>query len=217
MPGGLSRRPSGVAIEPGAPGLRYTCRAMSILKVARMGHPALRTRARALDPTEVRTAPFQKLVDDMIETMEEYAGIGLAGPQVHEGLRLFVAAIEQDNRKLVVVPFINPEVTPVGDVCGEVYRQSPALLDMSFPPLAWQTYDIDFVAARYNGAGTKTANARATVRLNGVVVHDQRELTGPTGQTNHGDAESPEPGPLVLQDHETPVFYRNIWIVEPPG
>ena len=87
---------------------------MSILKVARMGHPVLRTRARAVDATEVRTAHFQKLVDDMIETMQEYSGIGLAGPQVHEGVRLFVAAIEQEDRKLRVLPFINPEVVPVG-------------------------------------------------------------------------------------------------------
>ena len=57
---------------------------MSILKVARMGHPVLRTRARELDPTEIRTAVFQKLIDDMIETMTEYEGIGLAAPQVHE-------------------------------------------------------------------------------------------------------------------------------------
>ena len=61
---------------------------MSILKVARMGHPVLRERARPLDPTEVRTSTFQKLIDDMIETMAEYEGIGLAAPQVHEGVRL---------------------------------------------------------------------------------------------------------------------------------
>jgi peptide deformylase len=95
-----------------------------------MGHPVLRTRARALDPTEVRTAPFQKLVDDMIETMEEYSGIGLAGPQVHEGLRLFVAAIEQDDRKLVVVPFINPEITPVGDVVEDDWEGCLSIPDI---------------------------------------------------------------------------------------
>ena len=69
-------------------------RGMSILKVARMGHPVLRQKARALDPTEVRTAGFQKLIDDMIETMVEYEGIGLAAPQVHEPVRIFVAGID---------------------------------------------------------------------------------------------------------------------------
>jgi peptide deformylase len=88
---------------------------MSILKVARMGHPVLRTHARELDPTEVRTAVFQKLIDDMIETMTEYEGIGLAAPQVHEGVRLFVAGIEGKGDDLKVVPFINPVITPIGE------------------------------------------------------------------------------------------------------
>jgi peptide deformylase len=88
---------------------------MSILKVARMGHPVLRERARPLDPTEVRTSTFQKLIDDMIETMVEYEGIGLAAPQVHEGVRLFVAGVEGSGDNLKIVPFINPVITPVGD------------------------------------------------------------------------------------------------------
>jgi peptide deformylase len=88
---------------------------MSILKVARMGHPVLRQRARAVDPTEVRSAPFQKLIDDMIETMQEYEGIGLAGPQVHESVRLFVAGLDTDEDRMRIVPFINPEIVPAGD------------------------------------------------------------------------------------------------------
>jgi peptide deformylase len=85
---------------------------MSILKVSRMGHPVLRARAREVDPTEVRTATFQKLIDDMIETMVEYEGIGLAAPQVHEKVRLFVAGIEGSGDNLKIVPFINPVITP---------------------------------------------------------------------------------------------------------
>ena len=92
---------------------------MSILKVARMGHPVLRARARAVEPTEVRTAPFQKLIDNMIDTMQEYAGIGLAAPQVHEGVRLFVAGFDNDDGRLKIVPFINPEITAVGDAIEE--------------------------------------------------------------------------------------------------
>jgi peptide deformylase len=88
---------------------------MSILKVARMGHPVLRQKARALDPTEVRTPGFQKLIDDMIETMVEYEGIGLAAPQVHESVRLFVAGIEGTGDDLKIVPFVNPVITPIGD------------------------------------------------------------------------------------------------------
>jgi peptide deformylase len=85
---------------------------MSILKVARMGHPVLRQAARALDPTEVRTPAFQKLVDDMMQTMFEYEGIGLAAPQVHESVRLFVAGVEGSGDNLKVLPFINPVIEP---------------------------------------------------------------------------------------------------------
>ena len=67
---------------------------MSILKVARMGHPVLRAKARPLEKAEIRSAAIQKLIDDMIDTMAEYHGVGLAAPQVHEGLRLFVAALD---------------------------------------------------------------------------------------------------------------------------
>src|SRR5690242_21876892 len=93
---------------------------MSILKVARMGHPVLRTRARALERADIKSAAVQKLIDDLIETMEEYHGIGLAAPQVHEGVRVFIAGLQEDSRSdddppaIVPVPLINPDVIPVG-------------------------------------------------------------------------------------------------------
>ena len=64
---------------------------MSILKVARMGHPVLRSRAKPLDPADIKSSRIQQLIDDMFDTMQEYQGVGLAAPQVHEGVRLFVA------------------------------------------------------------------------------------------------------------------------------
>ena len=97
--------------------------------------------------------------------------------------------------------------------CGALYEQTAPAVAMAFPPLAWQTYDIDFTAARFDAAGTKTANARVSVLHNGVLVHDDVELEGPTGL---GDAESPEPGALLLQDHATPVFFRNVWLLPKP-
>jgi len=92
---------------------------MSILKVARLGHPILRAKAKPIDPKDITSAPIQKLIDDMIDTMGEYHGIGLAGPQVHEGLRVFIAGLEKKDRRtgeVEVVPLavVNPEVTPVG-------------------------------------------------------------------------------------------------------
>ncbi|MPZ17217.1 MAG: peptide deformylase [Luteitalea sp.] len=103
---------------------------MSILKVARMGHPVLRTRARAIDLGEVRSAAFQTLIDDMIATMLEYEGIGLAGPQVHEGVRLFVAGIENEHEKMRVLPFINPVITPIGEEKAEGWEGCLSIPDI---------------------------------------------------------------------------------------
>jgi peptide deformylase len=86
---------------------------MSILKVARMGHPVLRERARPLDKSDIKSAVVQKLIDDMIDTMHEYHGVGLAGPQVHEGLRMFVALLDDEpDSKSPAVVVINPEIIP---------------------------------------------------------------------------------------------------------
>ena len=84
---------------------------MSILKVARMGHPVLRQKARAIEPKELKTVPLQKFIDDMIETMDEYSGVGLAAPQVHESLRVFVAHLDTEGRGGgEPIAVINPEI-----------------------------------------------------------------------------------------------------------
>ena len=82
-----------------------------------MGHPVLRAKARALDKTEIRSAAIQQLIDDMLDTMSEYHGVGLAAPQVHEGVRLFVAALDSgddDEEEAEAIAVINPEITIVG-------------------------------------------------------------------------------------------------------
>ena len=94
---------------------------MSILKVARMGHPVLRAKARAIEPAEIATPAFQKLIDDMFDTMREYSGIGLAAPQIHESVRLFVAGLRpsrltgemSDDNEMPFVAIINPEIIAV--------------------------------------------------------------------------------------------------------
>ena len=89
---------------------------MSILKIARMGHPVLRAMARALDRTELRSPVVQRLIDDMIDTMVEYHGVGLAAPQVHESVRIFVALLGPDDENASSEPavIVNPEIVPVG-------------------------------------------------------------------------------------------------------
>ena len=87
---------------------------MSILKVARMGNPVLRQRARPVEKADLRDPLVQKLIDDMIDTMHEYRGVGLAAPQVHEGMRLFVALLEEEpDPEAEAIVIINPEITPV--------------------------------------------------------------------------------------------------------
>jgi peptide deformylase len=86
---------------------------MSILKVARMGHPVLRQRGRPVDHGDLRSPHVQKLIDDMIDTMREYNGVGLAAPQVHENLRLFVALLADDpDEKTTAAVIVNPEIVP---------------------------------------------------------------------------------------------------------
>ena len=96
--------------------------------------------------------------------------------------------------------------------CGGVYTLAEPTVNMCLPPLAWQTYDVDFTSAKTDADGKITAKARLTARLNGVLIHDNIELSGPTG----GSRKEPEgtPGPIKLQGHGNPLQFRNVWVVE---
>jgi hypothetical protein len=98
---------------------------------------------------------------------------------------------------------------------ASVYGQYPPLVNASRPPGQWQTYDIVFHGPRFAKDGRVIRPARVTILHNGVLVQDNVELTGPTA---HGERPPykahPEKLPLQLQDHHSPVRYRNIWIRE---
>ena len=94
--------------------------------------------------------------------------------------------------------------------CGGIYQIGKPSVNMCFPPLTWQTYDIDFTAARWQD-GKKVKNARVTIRHNGVVIHDDLELPNNT-PGKHSKADSPDG--IYLQGHGNPVVYRNIWLVK---
>jgi hypothetical protein len=100
--------------------------------------------------------------------------------------------------------------------CGGIYSISKPRLNMCLPPLAWQTYDVEFTAAKFDSSGKRTAWPRITVRLNGVVVHEDLELAKDftTSAPLTKPLEGPE-GPVFLQEHGNPVVFRNIWVV--PG
>jgi len=94
--------------------------------------------------------------------------------------------------------------------CGAIYSQASPSVNMCFPPLTWQTYDIDFASAKFDESGRKIKNAVVTIRQNDVTIHENLELKGPTPG---GKKEDSSGGPLQLQGHGNPVFYRNIWVV----
>lgn len=91
---------------------------------------------------------------------------------------------------------------------GSLYRQKMPDQLVSKPAGEWQSYDIIFRAARFEGK-KKVENARISVKHNGVLIHDDYALTNKTGV---GKKEGPEPLPIKLQGHHNQVKFRNIWI-----
>ncbi len=96
---------------------------------------------------------------------------------------------------------------------GSLYREKAPKVNMCYPPLTWQTFDIDFQAPRFDANGEKTENARITVYHNGVLIHDDYELESGTGAG--GRRPEVEKALLWLQDHTGPVRFRNVWLLEP--
>ena len=96
--------------------------------------------------------------------------------------------------------------------CGGLYKVAKPKVNMCFPPLSWQTYDVDFTAAEFEG-GKKVNSARMTVKHNGVMIHENVEIPHTTVGARVRE-ETPEPGPVYLQDHGNPVRFRNIWVVK---
>jgi hypothetical protein len=97
---------------------------------------------------------------------------------------------------------------PKDNECGSLYRFKAPDTNACDMPDRWQSYDIIFHAAKFDG-GRKVTNARITVWQNGVLIHNDAELQNKTGA---GRPEGPEPGPILLQEHGNEVWFRNIWI-----
>ncbi len=87
-----------------------------ILKVARLGFPSLRTASSPVPADRIKTKEFQQLIDDMVETMYEYSGVGLAAPQVHLPIQLAVLEVHDHPRypdvaEVPLTVLVNPVVT----------------------------------------------------------------------------------------------------------
>jgi peptide deformylase len=147
---------------------------MSILKVARMGHPVLRERARPLSSADLRNPLIQKLIDDMVETMHEYHGVGLAAPQIHEGLRLFVAMLDEDpGRDSEAVALINPEITPTGDQKEEGWEGC-----LSIPDIRGMVPRFTDIAVRALDRNGKKIELRLKKFAARVAQHETDHLDG---------------------------------------
>lgn len=94
--------------------------------------------------------------------------------------------------------------------CGGIYKKGRPKVNMCFPPLTWQTYDVEFTAPKFEN-GQKVKNAFATIRHNGVVIQENLEISGKTGGSK---GEEGQPGAVYFQGHGNPVFFKNVWVVE---
>jgi len=145
-----------------------------------MGHPVLRERAQPLGPSHLRDSLLQKLIDDMIDTMHEYHGVGLAAPQVHEGVRLFVALLDEDpGPKTEPQVLINPEITPVGQEREEGWEgclsipdirgMVPRFTDITVTALDRRGQKLEY---RLKGFAARVAQ-HETDHLDGVLFFDR--------------------------------------------
>jgi peptide deformylase len=140
-------------------------RFMSILKVARLGHPVLRKIAAPLSPSEIQSPTFQKFIDDMIETMKEYDGVGLAADQVHESRQVAVLEVAEnprypDKANVPLTVLINPKVSPLTEELEEDWEGCLSIPDIrgkvprykSIRVQAWDRNgnEVEFVAADFH-------------------------------------------------------------------
>lgn len=138
---------------------------MSILKVARLGHPVLRKVSAPLSTSEIQSPIFQRFIDDMIETMKEYDGVGLAADQVHESRQVAVLEVA-DNRRYPEKPnvpltvLINPKISPLTEEMEEDWEGCLSVPDIrgkvprykSIRVQAWDRtgMELEFIAVDFH-------------------------------------------------------------------
>ena len=138
---------------------------MSILKVARLGHPVLRAGARTLSAKEIASPVIQRLILDMVETMREYSGVGLAAVQIHEALQLAVLEVADNPRypEKPAVPLsvlVNPQIEPLAQETEDDWEGCLSVPDMRgrvprytkirVRALNHEGAELDFVAAGFH-------------------------------------------------------------------
>ena len=146
---------------------------MSILKVSRMGHPVLRKRTVLVQPDEIDTPSMQRLIDDMFDTMNEYVGIGLAAPQVHQEQRLFVAGVDDPNSTMQPVVMINPEIEVIDDEKEEDWEGC-----LSIPDIRGKVLRAKNIRVRFLDRHGRSQQLTATGFPARVIQHETDHLNG---------------------------------------
>jgi len=116
---------------------------MSILKVCHLGHPVLRMESRRVSPGSLGSASTQKLIDDMLETMVEYYGVGLAAPQIHESLAIAVIESNGPRGTIPMTVLVNPEVTVLDDELIEDWEGCLSIPDFRGLVPRWRKLRLD--------------------------------------------------------------------------
>jgi peptide deformylase len=116
---------------------------MSILKVCHLGHPVLRMESRRVSPESLAKTSTQKLIDDMLETMVEYYGVGLAAPQVHESLAIAVVESHGPRGTIPMTILVNPEMTVLDDELIEDWEGCLSIPDFRGRVPRWRKLRVD--------------------------------------------------------------------------
>jgi peptide deformylase len=116
---------------------------MSILKVCHLGHPVLRMESRRVSPESLAKTSTQKLIDDMLETMVEYYGVGLAAPQVHESLAIAVVESHGPRGTIPMTVLVNPEMTVLDDELIEDWEGCLSIPDFRGRVPRWRKLRVD--------------------------------------------------------------------------
>ena len=158
---------------------------MAILKVARMGHPVLRAArpARSI-PAQIRSPAIQQLIDDMFETMREYQGVGLAAPQVHESLRIFVAGFAPSpttTRKTTKTS--RARAADGADQPGDHCRSAPTSVEdwegcLSIPDIRGRVPRARQITVRASIAAASASSCRRSGFTARVIQHETDHLDG---------------------------------------
>jgi peptide deformylase len=144
---------------------------MAILKVARLGHPVLRQIAEPVSPEAIAAPEIQRLIDDMLETMDEYDGAGLAAPQVHVSRRIVIYGVHQNPRypdaeDVPLTVLVNPKITPATSQIEEDWEGCLSVPEMRGRVPRHTKVEVKLTAATGSCCASRpTASTRASCSM----------------------------------------------------